>query len=236
MSGTNNLENLNTKIIMMRMQILLMSLLPLFILSVIALMPDGRSDEETILTGRDIYRVNCASCHGVDRSGIPPHNPSLVDIKEKLSKNEIQELIDDGNDRMPSFPHLTQEEKHAVIAYLLFDETSQPVRISSMELGERIFKSNCASCHRATTNDPKPPDVWMMEPAPLAGVTKRFKKDEFFRILRTGICYMPSFDHFTSDENEALYAFVRSLEGKGEPTRPTIGEMCPMMRKMIKGK
>ena len=30
------------------------------------------------------------------------------------------------------------------------------------------------------------------EPAPLAGVTKRFSKDEFYIILESGICYMPS--------------------------------------------
>jgi hypothetical protein len=71
----------------------------------------------------------------------------------------------------------------------------------------------------------------MMEPAPLAGATKRFTKDEFFRILETGVCYMPSFSHFTLEERESLYSYVKSLEGKGEPSRPTMGEMCPMMRR-----
>jgi len=69
----------------------------------------------------------------------------------------------------------------------------------------------------------------MMEPAPLAGVTKRFKKDRIFKILENGVCYMPSFNHFALDEKEALYSFLQSLEGKGEPSRPTMGEMCPMM-------
>jgi len=59
-----------------------------------------------------------------------------------------------------------------------------------------------------------------------------FKKDGIFKILENGVCYMPSFNHFALDEKEALYSFLQSLDGKGEPLRPTMGEMCPMkMRK-----
>jgi len=193
------------------------------------------SGQESIVTGEDIYRLNCASCHGADRSGSPPHYPSLLDIKGRLSKGEVRQWIENGKNRMPAFSYLMQPEKDALVAFL-FDEKAQTVEISSENLGERIFKSNCSSCHRATINDPKLPNVWMMEPAPLAGATKRFTRDEFFRILETGICYMPSFDHFTSSEREALYSFVKSLEGKGEPSRPTMAEMCPMMMRMRRRK
>ncbi|MCH7723447.1 MAG: hypothetical protein IIC76_08985 [Bacteroidetes bacterium] len=66
------------------------------------------------------------------------------------------------------------------------------------------------------------------------GCNRISEKDEFFRILETGVCYMPSFNHFLQDEREAHYSFVKLLEGKGEPTRPTMAEMCPMMMKMRK--
>ncbi len=199
----------------------------------IALTDNTNSKQDTVLTGKDVYRLNCASCHGADRTGNPPYYPPLLDIKGELSRKEIQEIIEKGKDRMPAFPHLTPQEKSAIIAFML-DEKAESVEISKADLGERIFKSNCSSCHRASTNDPKPSNVRMMEPAVLAGATKRFSKDEFFRILESGICYMPSFNHFTSSEREALYVFVKSLEGKGEPTRPTMGEMCPMMMRMRK--
>lgn len=191
----------------------------------------GGSDQENFVTGQDIYRLNCAGCHGGDRTGNPPHYPGLVNIKDKLSKTGLLQIIENGKDRMPAFAHLTSQEKAAVTAFLL-DEKPQTVEMSSAGLGEAIFKSNCASCHRAGTNDPRPHNVWMMEPAPLAGATKRFTKQEFFKILEAGICYMPMFDHFTYPEREALYVFVKSLEGKGEPERPTMGEMCPMMMNM----
>lgn len=191
-------------------------------------------EDKMTLTGKDIYRLNCASCHGTDRSGYANIYPSLLNIQERLSEKAVLEQINHGKGLMPAFSHLTSEEKEALIAFL-FEEKEDTVKSSIENLGERIFRSNCASCHRATVNDPKPPNVRMMEPAPLAGATKRFSKEEFFSILETGICYMPSFSHFSSQERESLYSFVRSLEGKGEPERPTMGEMCPMMMRMRRG-
>lgn len=185
------------------------------------------------ITGKDIYRLNCAGCHGQYRSGYQDIYPSLINIKKRFSKEEMLEQINNGKGQMPAFPHLSNDEKEAVVMYL-FGEKEMDVEISSSNLGEMIFKSNCASCHRATVNDPKPANVMMMEPAPLAGATKRFTKDEIFNILETGICYMPSFDHLLLNEKNALYSFIQTLEGKGEPSRPTMGEMCPMMMRMRK--
>ena len=135
---------------------------------------------------------------------------------------------------MASFQHLSQGERNAIVAFL-FDERPQSVELLTVELGQRIFQSNCASCHRASINNPRPPNVQCCEPAPLAGATKRFTQDEFLRILDTGVCYMPSYVYFTNEEREALYAFIKTLEGKGEPARPTMGEMCPMVRMVSMG-
>lgn len=201
---------------------------------IVAILAANSPDGSKTFTGKDVFRLNCAGCHGIDRSGYSDIYPSLLNLGKRLSREEILKQINRGKGMMPSFAHLSQEEKEALIAYLL--EDAEKIVESPVEnLGERIFRSNCAGCHRATVNDTRPPNTRMMEPAPLAGATKRFTKDEFFRILETGICYMPSFSHFTADEKEALYAFVKSLEGEGEPSRPTMGEMCPMMMRMRRG-
>ena len=169
--------------------------------------------DKAAFSGKDIYRLNCASCHGEDRAGYSQYYPSLLNINERLTKKEALELTTNGKGQMPAFPHLSQKEKESIITFL-FDGKEEIVETSIDNLGERIFKSNCASCHRASTNDRKPQNVRMMEPAPLAGATTRFTKKEFFGILDAGICYMPSFGHFTSVERESLYSFVKSLEGK----------------------
>lgn len=195
----------------------------------------GNSNGDTVFTSEDLYRINCAGCHERDRSGNPPHYPSLIDIKGELSKNEVRERIENGDDQMPDFSHLSQNERDAIVAFL-FDETTEGVELSRSGMGESIFKSNCSSCHRATTSDPSPPNTYgCMEPAPMAGATKRFSEDEFFNILAKRVCYMPSFGHLTSLERESLYGYIKSLEGKGEPSRPTMGEMCPMVRSAMSG-
>jgi len=53
-----------------------------------------------------LYNNNCASCHGADRKGTPPTFPSLVDIGQRRSRQEIANVIRDGTGRMPGFSHL----------------------------------------------------------------------------------------------------------------------------------
>ena len=215
---------------MKKNNIIFFIILPSF-LGFLAFATSNSIKKDGSVTGKDVYRLNCAGCHGEGRSGYQDIYPSLINIKERLSKEKVLEQINNGKGRMPAFPHLSKNEKDAVIAYL-FGKKEMIVEISPANLGEQIYRSNCASCHRSTVNDPKPPNVMMMEPAPLAGVTKRFKKDRIFKILENGVCYMPSFNHFALDEKEALYSFLQSLDVKGKPLRPTMGEMCPMiMRK-----
>lgn len=193
----------------------------------------GSPDVNTKVTGEEVYRLNCAGCHREDRSGNAPHYPALTDVKSRLSKDRVLGIITEGENTMPAFSHLSRNEIEAIAAFL-FDEKTQSVELSS-GTGEGIFKSNCSSCHRATTNDSPPPTSYgCMEPAALAGASKRFSEAEFYNILEEGVCYMPSFAHLTSVEKAFLYDYVKSLEGKGEPLRPTMAEMCPMIMKVRK--
>ena len=53
-----------------------------------------------------LYKNNCASCHGDDRTGAPPTFPSLVDIGKRRSREEIASVIREGTGRMPGFDYL----------------------------------------------------------------------------------------------------------------------------------
>lgn len=55
---------------------------------------------------KSLYQNNCASCHGADRKGTPPTFPSLVDIGQRRSREELISLLRDGTGRMPGFSHL----------------------------------------------------------------------------------------------------------------------------------
>lgn len=194
--------------------------------------------QDTVITGQELFRLNCAGCHGIDRKGIQPIIPSLINIKEKLTRTHIREQIKNGKGLMPSLALLSEKEMDAIIGFLYEEKEQYAVVMdfTPVKQGEMLFNSSCASCHRATVNNPKPPNAntmmcSMMEPAVLAGTTRRFTKSEFLDILETGICYMPSFDYLKDDEKEALYTYLKTLEGKGEPKRPTMGERCPMIKR-----
>jgi quinoprotein glucose dehydrogenase len=53
-----------------------------------------------------IYKNNCASCHGDDLKGAPPTFPSLVNIGQRSSRQDIANIIREGSGRMPGFSHL----------------------------------------------------------------------------------------------------------------------------------
>lgn len=72
------------------------------------------------LTGKEIYNLACASCHGVGLSGdkdFPPLGPGS-DAQE-LSDARLARQISQGEDAMPAFGGtLSQEQIAAVIDYL----------------------------------------------------------------------------------------------------------------------
>jgi quinoprotein glucose dehydrogenase len=80
--------------------------------------------EETVLaSGKSIYQLNCATCHGIDRKGQPPF-PSLLNVHTKLAKAEVKDRIMHGKGQMPAFPNLSAEKVDAIITYL-FNEAKE---------------------------------------------------------------------------------------------------------------
>jgi len=72
----------------------------------------------TASRGEQIYRQQCAVCHGVNRAGSPPTFPSLVDVERRLGAEEITAVIQYGSGRMPSFTDLDDSDIDALLDYL----------------------------------------------------------------------------------------------------------------------
>ena len=70
-------------------------------------------------------RTQCAVCHGVDRAGSPPAFPSLVDIGNKLTDEQIAHTVKAGTGRMPSFPNIDDQGMNALLHYLRTGDTAQ---------------------------------------------------------------------------------------------------------------
>ena len=52
---------------------------------------------------KSLYLNNCASCHQADRRGTPGQFPSLVDIGNRRTREELIKIIREGTGRMPGF-------------------------------------------------------------------------------------------------------------------------------------
>ena len=74
-----------------------------------------------------VYNAMCASCHREDRQGSPAA-PSLINIAERLSRDEIARIIREGTGRMPGFPDMGGRNIDDVVDFLLTgrDKASDP--------------------------------------------------------------------------------------------------------------
>ncbi len=68
--------------------------------------------------GEQIFRSQCAMCHGIDRKGSSHAFPSLVGIEERLSPDSIRATVWQGKGRMPSFPNISEARMNALLRYL----------------------------------------------------------------------------------------------------------------------
>lgn len=91
--------------------------------------------------GKAFYMNYCASCHGDDRKGIPPTNPSLLDLSKIITEQEALNTIKLGAGRMPAFTKLLKGREEEIIAYLFEKEkdgisakTSESVNTTSSYL------------------------------------------------------------------------------------------------------
>jgi quinoprotein glucose dehydrogenase len=72
--------------------------------------------------GHLVYMKKCSFCHGMDRKGSGTQFPNLVNIGNKRSATEIATLINTGSGRMPSFSNLPEEDRKALVDFLLDKE------------------------------------------------------------------------------------------------------------------
>ncbi len=68
--------------------------------------------------GRQVYLASCASCHRDDLKGTPPQIPSLLDVGQRRSADDLSTIIRQGAGRMPGFPALPPQGLAALVAFL----------------------------------------------------------------------------------------------------------------------
>ncbi|ACB73353.1 PQQ-binding-like beta-propeller repeat protein [Opitutus terrae] len=87
--------------------------------------------------GQQVYLQNCTGCHGADRRGNAAQNiPSLVDVKQRLTRAQIFEVITKGRNVMPPWGFLEEPKRQALVSFLLGEgEGRQPVEAANPPAG-----------------------------------------------------------------------------------------------------
>jgi mono/diheme cytochrome c family protein len=145
----------------------------------VAATPDSTSfvpGQSKVITGADLYRLNCQACHRAEGTGSPPEIKSLLSLVQGSSfelvrgqlhnekkaaqaatqaRTELYRRIREGGQRMPPFAHLQPADIDALYAYLTElartpDSRRQSQRtVSWNRLGEHVVKGTCHICHDA---------------------------------------------------------------------------------------
>jgi mono/diheme cytochrome c family protein len=101
--------------------------------------------ETALLTGADLYRLNCHACHRADGSGAPEEVNSIVDpiratspvmVQRRMeatgrpisaafarqlargARQDVVKRLENGGERMPSFGYFSRDESDALLAYV----------------------------------------------------------------------------------------------------------------------
>lgn len=85
------------------------------------------SNETIGQAGKRLYEQYCISCHGPDKKG-SGNNPSLIGIQTKYTSSAIMNIVDNGRRMMPSFRHISEEERKAILSYVLDDKRERGKR------------------------------------------------------------------------------------------------------------
>jgi cytochrome c oxidase cbb3-type subunit 3 len=107
-------------------------------------------DATAIRAGGARFQAGCAECHGADAKGI--FGPNLTTLwVTGLTDERIYQTVKAGvpGSSMPS-SRLGDDEIWGILAYLrtLSPKEPPPPETGDAASGERIFRVNCASCHR----------------------------------------------------------------------------------------
>ncbi|AST92601.1 cytochrome c550 [Sutcliffiella cohnii] len=90
----------------------------MFLLSFVGLnqannLADGGGEEAAVLTADELYQQrSCLGCHGNELQGVSA--PALADVGERLSEDEIKDIIINGQGTMPG--NLATAEEATILA------------------------------------------------------------------------------------------------------------------------
>lgn len=81
---------------------------------------------KTLTKGGELFNSNCAACHANNEKNNAVAStqtyPVLKDVGKRLSRLQISTILETGRGQMPSFQHISKENRDAIVDFLLETE------------------------------------------------------------------------------------------------------------------
>lgn len=108
-----------------------------------SLIKNKDSREERLSRGNVLYNNYCIACHNEDLSGNPASGfPSLVNVKDRIQRDEMSALITNGKGMMPGFKQIDATDRQAIIDFIFGEEKSEaPSEAEGIDLSERSLEA-----------------------------------------------------------------------------------------------
>jgi quinoprotein glucose dehydrogenase len=102
-----------------------------------------------------LYQSQCSACHGVDRRGSPPAFPSLLEVGDRLTTDQIASVIRNGRGRMPPFANIQSFAIGRLVEYVRTGAeppafAPSPGANAKQEMGASLFSEGHAAKYRFT--------------------------------------------------------------------------------------
>ncbi len=85
--------------------------------------------------GKSLYMTYCVSCHGKDKNGDEPNYPSLIGLKNRMTREAALDKIKKGGGKMPAFASVVKGKEKGMIAFL-YEREQNSGKATKMETGQ----------------------------------------------------------------------------------------------------
>lgn len=92
-------------------------------------------DQTVFEQGKTIYTTYCVTCHGKDKNGDEPNYPSLVGLKNRMTREAALDKIKKGGGKMPAFASVVKGKEKGIIAFL-YEREQNSSKVTKMETGQ----------------------------------------------------------------------------------------------------
>ncbi len=188
--------------------------------------------------GAELYRANCASCHGMNAEGTE-NGPSLIGVGAASVDFQVMTgrmpMAFQGPQALERAPQLSQEQSDAIGAWVAslapgpdvpeeqWLDTSQ-VTEEELATGAELFRINCAMCHNVAGAG------GALTEGKFAPALNDIDAAHIYEAMLTGPQNMPVFNdnNIAPEQKRAIIAYLHYLDENPSPGGFNLGSLGPV--------